>query len=87
MLRKIIQFNLLYTFHSDASSQPLSLVSRNALCSLLREETGDRRICQASEPLEEYRGPYLHGATVFWKDDILEIWHSQDLLFFFPGEN
>lgn len=84
MLRKIIQSNLHYTSHSDASSPPLSLVSKAALCSLLKEETGDGPIFQSirtlwlnAEGLTYMVPPSYFERTVFQRCDILKVFLFQ----------
>lgn len=79
-LKKIIQFSLCNTSHSDASSQPLSLASRSALCSLLKEATGDRPIFQGiralwldAEGLTDVVPPSCFERIIFQICDILRV--------------
>ena len=82
MVKKIIQFDLHNASHSEASSQPLALVSTSALCFSLEEETSDRAIFQGISALWlNAERPYLHGATIiFQRCDILRA-------FIFSGES
>lgn len=85
MLKKIIQFNLHNSSRSDASSQPLSLVSgtaREPSAPWRRKELETGLSFKALEPLGWMQKDLIpRGAIILsWKEAISEMWCSQGLV-------